>query len=110
MPNENTPQNTSMESTARRLRECNLNPVYQGLYEWGDRANTKVELHGDGSATIIQGDKTIQLDYFGFFRDVVTVFDLAINAMPESDTKMALFSRRSEQVEVSQLTDGTEFI
>ena len=81
----------SMHPIVRRLRECDLNPVCQGLYEWGDGVNTKVELHGDGSATIIQGDKTIRLDCFGFFRDVVKAFDLAIDAMPESDTKMTLF-------------------
>lgn len=90
MPNENTQPSASVDSIVRRLRECNMNPVCQGLYEWGDRANTKVELHRDGSATIIQGDNTIELDCFGFFRDVVKVFDLAIDAMPESNTKMTL--------------------
>jgi hypothetical protein len=70
--------------------ECDLNPVFHGLYEWGDRANTKVEMNRDGSATIIQGDDVIRLDCFGFFRDVIKVFDLAIASMPESDVKMKL--------------------
>jgi hypothetical protein len=68
-----------------------LNPVVQGIYEWGDRANTKVELHSDGSADIIQGDQVVRLDCFGFFKDVAKVFDLAVEAMPESDAKMTLW-------------------
>lgn len=71
-------------------RQCDLNPVFQGLYEWGDRANTRVEIHSDGSATIIQGDQIIRLDCFGFFRDVDKVFGLAINSMPEGDLRMTL--------------------
>ncbi len=74
-----------------QCKECNLNPVRHGMYEWGDVANTKVELHKNGSATIIQGDKTIHVDCFGFFRDVVGVFDLAIEAMPESELNTTLY-------------------
>lgn len=70
--------------------ECDLNPVEQGVYVWGDRRNTRVEMNRDGSATIIQGDQVIQLDCFGFFQDVVTVFDKAIQAMPESELEMVL--------------------
>lgn len=68
-------------------RECNLNPVFQGLYEWKDRLNTKVEIKVDGSAVIIQGDQKIIVDSLGFFRDVTKVFELAIDAMPEGESK-----------------------
>lgn len=71
-------------------RQCDLNPVVQGLYEWGDRLNTKVEIFEDGSAVIYQGDQRIVLDCFGFFKDVDKVFNLAIESMPEDDLKMTL--------------------
>lgn len=71
-------------------RECNLNPVFQGLYEWKDRLNTKVEIKVDGSAVIIQGDQKIMVDSLGFFRDVTKVFELAIDAMPEGELKEKL--------------------
>ena len=74
-------------------RECDLNPVHQGLYEWGDTRNTMVEINRDGSATIIQGDQVVKLDCFGFFRDVTDVFEKAIAAMPESELEMTLSYR-----------------
>ena len=72
------------------MTKCNLNPVIDNVYQWGDRDNTTVKIHEDGSATITQGKNIISLDCFGFFRDVTKVFDLAIDEMPESEVKNVL--------------------
>lgn len=82
----------TMSNTEKKpVKECTRNPVYAGLYEWQDPLNTKVEIFVDGSAEIIQGDQKIVLDRFGFFRDVFSVFEAAIDAMAESDFKDKLF-------------------
>lgn len=73
--------------------ECDLNPVVRGTYNWGDHLNTTVEVKSDGSAVIIQGDRTICLDSLGFFRDVTKVFELAIRAMPNNDLSSTLLCK-----------------
>ena len=70
--------------------DWDLNPVYNGLYEWGDKKNTKVEVFTDGSVIIYQGNQKIILDCLGFFRDVVRVFDSAIDNMSENQIKSTL--------------------
>lgn len=69
----------------------NLNPVIDGFYDWGDRAGTVVQLKENGSLVIRQGAQEINIEHLGFFRDVTKVFDLAIQAMPESEQSSKLF-------------------
>jgi hypothetical protein len=73
--------------------ECNENPVEQGVYDWGDRAETTVRILTDGSVIVSQGDKSITIENLGFFRDVSKVFDRAIDKMPESELQMTLLYR-----------------
>jgi hypothetical protein len=73
--------------------ECSENPVRQGVYDWGDRSQTTVRMLKNGSAEISQGENCITVECFGFFRDVVKVFDRAIDKMPESELQMTLLYR-----------------
>jgi hypothetical protein len=83
----------SCASPCSTAMECSENPVKQGVYDWGDRARTTVRLLSNGSAEISQGDSRITVECFGFFRDVIRVFDRAIEAMPESELQMTLLYR-----------------
>jgi hypothetical protein len=71
----------------------NLNPVINGMYNWQDRAGTSVQVKEDGSVVIYQGDQEIHIEHLGFFRDVTKVYDLAIQAMPESEQSNKLIYR-----------------
>lgn len=70
--------------------DCNLNPLNNGIYQWGDRLKTSVEIHEDGSAAIVQGENRVELDCVGFFADVASVLDNAIDAMPDGERKLTL--------------------
>lgn len=83
--------NASCASDCSPAVECDLNPVLNGSYNWGDRKNTTVTVLQDGSAVICQGDQHIVLECLGFFRDATTVFDRAIDAILTSDLGSTLF-------------------
>lgn len=86
-------------------KECDFNPVFRGIFEWGDKLNTKVVIYSDGSGEITQGNKTIILDRFGFFKDVVQVFESAIEAMPDGDLKTELIFHSLKTSRSFQTTD-----
>jgi len=72
---------------------CDKNPVKQGTYCWGDRRSTTVRIMQDGAVLVTQGEQRIYVENLGFFRDVVKVYDAAIEAMPEGDLRDKLFYR-----------------
>lgn len=73
--------------------DCNLNPLNNGVYQWGDRLKTSVVIHEDGSAVIAQGENRVELDCAGFFADVASVLENAIDAMPDGERKTTLMYR-----------------
>ena len=77
-------------SSASEFPQFTVNPVFCGMYEWGDPKNTKVEFSGAGEVVhIIQGDQLVEVS-IGFFRDVCIVFDRAREHCENDDQASAM--------------------
>ncbi len=85
--------NSSQQPSSPLATDCNLNPLNNGVYQWGDRLRTSVEIRQDGSAAIVQGENRVELDCAGFFADVASVLENAIDAMPDGTRKTTLLYR-----------------
>lgn len=79
-----------MISKLSDFKQFTCNPVFKGMYEWGDSRNTKVEFSGAGEVVdIIQGDQVIRVSA-SFFRDACIVFDRARDACKDDDQASAM--------------------